>query len=419
MAADPEASLLPSETDAVAPTIDAPDNPTNLTIAGVDDLQLVTIGETSSLYQGNQPTTGRLVAVKVLRDELTSESGQRFDRERTITGRLSGHAAVVPLFETGVTADDEPYLVMPFYQRGSLGRLIETHGPLAWREATYLLEAVAVTLAEAHSRGIVHRNLRPSNVLLTDFLLPRVGGFDRSLPIGEAVPLDDSRHDPFFLPTEAPTPTVEAEADTGGKARATPTCDVYSLGAVLWAMLAGWHPGRNDYAPDRAVDLARSGFLPEGTMAPRPILQLVAQAMKADPMQRPANAAAFVTELRRSVVAAGQAADPALRPEPVPPPDSAPGATTSGAGSGLGDSQDSGLRNQTPESRARALAAAPDSTATGPTADHGWDPADPDWVSSDDLGDVATGDSRYVLALVGSIAVVILIMVMAAALAVG
>jgi serine/threonine protein kinase len=276
-----------------------------LEVEGIDDLQPISIGQRASVYRGIQTTIGREVVIKVLNDELTSESGQRFDRERTLTGQLSGHAGIVPLFDTGATTADAPYLVMPFYQRGSLTDLIDEHGPIGWREATFLIEPIAVTLAEVHSRGVIHRNLKPSTTLLTDFLLPRVTGFERALRTGDTPPASDLEATPFFSPTDAPTPTSPSE-------------DVHALGALLWALLAGQahfpptrHPDLEGLDAPTATILARQCRLPAGIVPPpQPILDLAARAMSADLSRRPPNAAAFVTELRRTVAEVEQ--DPAL-----------------------------------------------------------------------------------------------------------
>jgi len=82
--------------------------------------------------------------VKVLHADLGSDVGRRFERERAVRAELSGHSAVVPLLEAGKTAAGQPYALSPFYSRGSLARLVADHGRLGWREATFLLEPVAV-----------------------------------------------------------------------------------------------------------------------------------------------------------------------------------------------------------------------------------------------------------------------------------
>ncbi len=276
--------------------IDTPRVRPALEIEGIQNLEAVSVGRTASLYRGVQTAIGREVTVKVLNDELTSESGRRFDRERAFTGQLSGHASIVCLFDTGVTADHAPYLVMPFYQKGSLTGLIDKHGPIGWREATFLIEPIAVALAEMHCRGIVHRNLKPGTILLTDFLLPRVADFERALPVGHTPSGSESTAAHFFSPTDRTGPVSPSE-------------DVYGLGALLWALLAGQaHFAATRDGDLEALDaptatiLARQSRLPAAVEPPpQPILDLIARAMSADLLRRPANAAAFVTDLRRRV----------------------------------------------------------------------------------------------------------------------
>jgi serine/threonine protein kinase len=141
--------------------------------------------------------------------------------------------------------------------------------------------------------GVVHRNITPATIMLTDFLLPRVGEFEMSLPIGSGTG-SSITFTPCYSPPEAVEP-VEA----------APTADVYGLGALLWALLAGRppftsHGERIDALT--ALDRARAENLAApapGT--PEPIVELLRRSMAADPRNRPANGAAFVSELRRSV----------------------------------------------------------------------------------------------------------------------
>ncbi|MCP3989574.1 MAG: protein kinase [Actinomycetia bacterium] len=286
-----------SRRDAAHATVDTPRVCPALEIEGIHNLKAISVGGAASVYRGVQTAIGREVVVRVLNDELTPETGQRFDRERALTGQLSGHANIACLLDTGVAADhDAPYFVMPFYRKGSLTGLINEHGPIRWREATFLIESIAVTLAEIHCRGFVHRNLRPGKILLTDFLLPRVAGFERALPAGCIPSGSEPGAAHFFSPADQ-------------AAHASPTEDVYGLGALLWALLAGqahFDPTRDSTlegldAPTATI-LARQGRMPAAVEPPpQPILDLMARAMSADLLRRPANAAAFVTDLRRTV----------------------------------------------------------------------------------------------------------------------
>jgi len=349
----------------------------DLAIADLVDLQLLRAGQAASLFRARQVATQRSVAVKVLHDELSSDTGQRFDRERAITGQLSGHTGIVPLFDTGSTSDGEPYLIMPYYYRGSLADLMTRYGPLSWREATFILEPVAVTLSEVHGRDLVHRNLKPGNVLLTDFLLPRVADFGMCLPTGQtstaATLVEQS-------PYGAPETIEPGPAD--------PSTDVYGLAATLLGLLSGRQPN------DQQRDIT-------GAITPQPIADLIERSMAGDPGDRPDNAATFVTELRHAVARAG--ARPGAKP-------TAPDGL--GPDPAFGDLLTRGATERVPATKAGETAA-----AAGSRHDAGKQGAASDAEAR--LGQVDGRRSElYLLLLVAVLTTGILAMVLAAMVAV-
>jgi serine/threonine protein kinase len=271
----------------------------DLAIASLTQLRLLSAGSASSVFRAYQATTQRTVAVKVLHDELTSDVGQRFDRERAITGQLSGHSGIVPLFETGTTSDAEPYLVLPYYRRGSFADLTTRYGPLPWREATFLMRPVASTVAEVHGWSLVHRNLKPANILLTDFLRPRVADFGMCLPAGQLSTAATEVHGPY------------AAEETGVANPADPTMDVYGLGATFWALLAGRpipaveaerrRPGSDPTGSSVGRWSRRDAATVLGDETPQQLVELIERSLSVDPDDRPANAAAFVAELPSNV----------------------------------------------------------------------------------------------------------------------
>lgn len=285
----------------------------DLGIAGLGDAELLATDTSTSLYCAGQPALDRLVAVKVLHDEPASSAGRRFEHETRIAGQLSGHAGIVPLFGTGTTADGEPFLMMPFYRRGSVEQFITEHGPVAWREATFLLEPVAVTMAEVHGCGMAHNNIIPANIMLTDFLLPRVGelGFSRAI---------------------------------GDERGAGPASDVFGMGAVLRSLLIG--------APTDTCPVAWADGSVGKPVSPKPIRDLVERAMSNDAQRQPPNAAAFVTELRRAVSEADRARSTSATP-----------MTGSNRAGSNGDGSNSHSRSKTDEASAQAGETVPEKSS--------------------------------------------------------
>lgn len=263
-----------------------------LGIDGLSEVTEVGTGGSSTVYRARQDALDREVAVKVVHAAWTMETRERFEHERELMGRLSGHTAIVPIFETGITRRGEPFLLMPYYARGSLFRLIRHRGPLPWTESAFLIETVALTLADCHREGIVHRDVKPGNVMLTRHLHPRLADFGIALPRGMATSPATVAFTPSYSPPEAFEPGT-----------AEPTVDVYGLGATLWALLAGGpphaQPGSTDPGAVRAA--ARLGPPPPpGPDTPGPIVDLLNRSLAPDPGDRPPDADAFLAELRRA-----------------------------------------------------------------------------------------------------------------------
>lgn len=269
-----------------------PDDGVELGLEGVSQVALIGSGGSSTVYRARQDALDRVVAVKVVHDAWSMETRERFEHERELMGRLSGHTAIVPIFETGITKRGEPYLLMPYYQRGSLFGLMRDRGPLPWAEAAYLMEAVALTVADCHREGIVHRDVKPGNVLLTNHLHPRLADFGIALPVDMTTSPATVAYTPSYSPPEAFEPGVAAA-----------TTDVYGLGATLWALLAGRAPNtRSGERVDPAVvrQRALSGPVesPRSDL-PASITDFLAQAMAPDRNHRFPDATAFAAELRR------------------------------------------------------------------------------------------------------------------------
>jgi WD40 repeat protein len=187
------------------------------------------------VYKARHRLLGRLVALKVTLDgRLVSESDvQRFQLEASAAARLD-HPNIVPIYEVG-TVEGQRYLAMAFVDGGSLARAL-TAGPLPPRRAAALIRTAAAAVAYAHAHGVVHRDLKPDNILIDSADQPRITDFgiakclnaDQTLTrAGEVIGT------PSYMPPE------QAQ---GHHAQVGPLADVYALGATLYCLLTGRPP---------------------------------------------------------------------------------------------------------------------------------------------------------------------------------
>ncbi len=234
------------------------------------------------------------MAIKVLRSSWDSAARRRFEREQRVMDRLSDTAGFVPILETGETDDGSPYIVMPYYEGGSLQQRIARNGPIGWPRAVRLVEQVAQTLVEAHQLDVFHRDIKPANILLSEAGRPHVADFGISLIADDAASraASTAAFTPAYSPPESFTEGLLPVATT----------DIYGLAATLWAILAGHAPFKDPgERPAPVTVFGRVAMHQVGDLrdrVPSPICQFIERSMAKRPDSRPEAMTDFLNELR-------------------------------------------------------------------------------------------------------------------------
>ncbi|WP_226437873.1 serine/threonine-protein kinase [Rhodococcus yananensis] len=315
---------LPTQRDA-APGVIA-----ELAASGFTDATEIGRGGFGVVYRCREGALDRTVAVKVLAPDPDTDNLERFLREQRAMGRLSGHPHIVNVLQVGTTASGRPFLVMQYHPRDSLDTRIRRGGPLPWRDVLTVGVKLAGALETAHRLGIAHRDVKPANILLTDFGEPQLTDFGIARVRGG-----------FETATGEVTgsPAYTAPEVLSGRTP-TPASDVYSLAATLFCALTG-HAAFERRSGERMVsqfvrvttepipDLRTDGV-------PDELCATIEDAMAVDPASRPATAATFGDRLRAVQEAQGLPVDElAVAGETLPAEASAPsGATVAAPGSG-------------------------------------------------------------------------------------
>jgi serine/threonine protein kinase len=231
----------------------------------------------------------RQIALKRLAENLARDDDlrARFQREARLAAKLA-HPNVVRIYDVGVDDDDRPFIAMEYVEGETLAALVSRRGPLPPREVAELGIQACRALAAAHEAGLVHRDVKPQNLLLrTDGVL-KLGDF------GVAVGIEGTRL--TMAGTVLGTAAYLAPEQARGE-DVTAAADVYGLGAVLYELLTG-RPPRN---PATLAELTRTDTIPTPQDAPPDLARIVMRCLAAAPEDRPASAAEVARELAATI----------------------------------------------------------------------------------------------------------------------
>ena len=265
-----------------------------LTAAGFNDAQEIGCGGFGAVYRCWQRELDRTVAIKVLTTDLDGDNVERFLREQRAMGKLSGHPNIVNVFQVGVTKSGRPYIVMQYHPRNSLNARIHDAGPLGWRETLHIGVKMAGALEAAHRLGTLHRDVKPANILLTDYGEPQLADFGIArIAGGFQTRTGVVMGSPAFIAPEV----LEGQTPT-------PASDVYSLGATLFCALTGHAAFERRSGEAVVAQFLRITRAPvpelQGIDIPDDVRTTIGHAMAPSSDDRPATAAELGEELREA-----------------------------------------------------------------------------------------------------------------------
>jgi hypothetical protein len=267
------------------------------------------------VYKARQLSLNRFVALKMILAGPYAGADQlaRFRVEAESVARLQ-HAGIVQIHEIGSHAGHS-YLALEYVPGGTLTRRCGGQ-PLPPDEAARLVEALARAVQYAHQRGVVHRDLKPGNVLLTEDGQPKITDFGLAKMLdaapGSATPGPQTQSGAILG-----TPAYMAPEQAGGKrGRVGPLADVYALGAILYELLTGRPPFQAENQVDVILKVATEEPVPPRRAepgCPRDLEAVCLKCLQKDPARRYVSAQALADDLGRFLAGEATVARPATR----------------------------------------------------------------------------------------------------------
>ncbi|MGD9986417.1 DUF6777 domain-containing protein [Pseudonocardia sp.] len=280
---------------------------------GYVPIRIVGRGASSVVWEATQVSAGRSVALKLLDVDLRDPDARgRFERERQAMAALSQHPHIVALYDAGVV-DNRPWLALQLCARGSYAAALREYGPMPPADALDVLIRVGEALVAAHTHGVLHCDVKPANIMITDFGTPALTDF--GVARGTVSAQSQTVAGGYSLDHVAP--------EVLDNTRPTVRSDVYSLATTVWELLCGRGPFRadGDAGPGPMVARILRGPLPPPIVAgvPAEFTALLVRMAALDPAQRPQSMADAVAEAR--ALQSGRPAGPLPAPTLIGPPE--------------------------------------------------------------------------------------------------
>ena len=255
-------------------------------------LELIGSGGMANVYKARCHRLNRLVAIKILKSDLADNADfrRRFRDESRAVAQLS-HANIVSVYDVSTSGETE-YIVMELIDGITLKQYMERRGRMDWRESLHFISQIMRGLSHAHSRGIIHRDIKPQNIMVLRDGSVKVADFGIACLANASQTLTQealgSVH--YISPEQARGDRIDARSD------------IYSAGVVLYEMLTGRLPFEGDSAVSVAIQHLSSVPLAPRDIdpsIPEPLELICMKAMNSDPDKRYPTADAMLEDLEK------------------------------------------------------------------------------------------------------------------------
>ena len=270
----------------------------------------IAVGGMGEVWRGKDTVLDREVAAKIMKEEYRTEPGflARFKSEARSMGSVS-HPGIAAVYDYG-EEDGAPYLVMEYVPGEALSTILERNGGLPEGDALEIVAQAAEALNAAHNAGVVHRDIKPGNLLITPDFKVKITDFGIAR-VADQAPLTKTGQVMGTAQYLAP------EQATGKGSR--PQSDLYSLGVILYEALAGVRPFTGESQVEIAIAQVNRKHPPLPQSVSEPVRRLVDATLSKKPEGRPESGKALATAARALIagdVVAAEAAVPQMNPRP-------------------------------------------------------------------------------------------------------
>ena len=253
------------------------------------------VGGMATVYTARDNVLNRKVAIKVLKDEFTTDEEfvKRFNSEAQAAASLS-HPNIVSIYDVG-NEDGIYYIVMELVRGKTLKQIITEEGALPWKWSVNIAMQIASALDTAHKNNIVHRDIKPHNIIITEDGVAKVTDFGIAKAVSNSTitafgTTIGSVH--YFSPEQAKGGYTDAKSD------------IYSLGVVMYEMLTGRVPFDSDTSVSVALKHMQEPPVPPMEIndnIPQAVNDIILKAMEKEPMARYQTATAMMRDLSRAL----------------------------------------------------------------------------------------------------------------------